>query len=346
MTNATDPAFNFYGYTNFAVYASNALFTVGFGGCFFLTACTNVTIAGATVRSQNYAFTQGRVAAIGTNNGTLFCDWQISSGYPTNFCVGYDGNPQVWLLNAVSATNSIINLMAGDMFINTNNALYVGNNTWQLNFLGEDSFAFQTNDWLVTRSSSVSQQQSAYYFGFCTNCTLLNCTSQCGGIDTIFEWYSISDQIRGCQVEPSPVPPPGGTELPLVANVGSIQVTSDFGGPVIENFTATNVMLDDGINIGGSYQTVTAVSGYNVTLSLQTLFQYGGEVGLAGFAVGQPVRISDTNGFFAQANCTGIQNLPDDQVITLDQKLAIPIGALASNPDANSSGYKIINCQL
>ena len=185
--------------------------------------------------------------------------------------------------------------------------------------------------------------------GLLLNCTLLNCTSQCGGFGTFREWNSISDHILGCQIQPAPVPPPGGSELPVVANeIDGIHVNSDVGGPDIENFTATNVMLDDCIAIQGAYQTVTAVSGYNVTFNVYTLFPYGGPADgvLANFAVGQPVRISDTNGFFAQANCTAIQNQPSAQVITLDKELAIPIGALASNPNADGSGYKIINCQI
>jgi len=346
MANGASTAITLQTLNNFTINGSNVLITVGPGHCFDILNCTNVSIEGATVRSQIYPFTQGRVTSIGTNNGTLYCDWQISAGYPTtNF---------QWWFDAVSASNRTINLQQGDIFWGTDfptntssvpsNAVYLGDRTWQLSFPGWSGFSFQTNDWLVARWSN---QWPAYWLGYCSNCTLLNCTSQCGGIVTFWEGYSISDHILGCQIEPAPVPPPGGTELPVVASEGDgIHVWSDVGGPDIEYFTATNVMLDDCIAIHGSYQTVTAVSGYNVTLSLYNVFPAGGSGSLAGFAVGQPVRISDTNGFFAQANCTAIQNLQDYQVITLDEEIAIPIGALASNPDANGSGYKIINCQL
>ena len=334
MPNGGNPAFSFSGWQNFTLNASNVLFTVGAGDCFDVLNCTNVVIEGATVRSQSYPFTQGRVTAIGSSNGVLDCDWTISAGYP-------NANFQ-WSLDAVSASNQTINLQQGDFGPGTSN--YLGNNVWHLTFPGRSGFAFQTNDWLVARYGS---QGFAYLLGYCSNCTLLNCTSQCGGFGTFREWNSISDHILGCQIQPAPVPPPGGSELPVVANqADGFHVNSDVGGPDIENFTCTNVLLDDCIAIHGQYQSVASVSGYNVTFNLHTAFPSGGTGGSAGFAVGQPVRISDTNGFFAQANCTAIQNQSNDQVITLDKQLAIPVGALGGNPDAEGSGYKIINCQL
>jgi hypothetical protein len=66
------------------------------------------------------------------------------------------------------------------------------------------------------------------------------------------------------------------------------------------------------------------------------------------FVVGDPVRISSTNGpFFAQANCTAIQNLGNGLYqLTLDQSLNVPPGTAGSNPKYNGSGYKLVNCQL
>ena len=63
--------------------------------------------------------------------------------------------------------------------------------------------------------------------------------------------------------------------------------------------------------------------------------------------VGEPVRISDTAGFFAQATCTAVANLGNGTVqVTLDQTLAVPVGAKASSPKFNGSGFRITNCQF
>ena len=166
MANGVNTAITLQNMQNFTVNASNVLMTVGPGDCFDILNSTNVTIEGVTVRSQIYPFTQGRVTSIGTNNGTLYCDWHISAGYPnTNF---------QWWFNAVSAGNRTINIQQGDIpygnDFGTNssgvasNAVYLGDQTWQLNFPNWSDFSFQTNDWLVARWSN---QGYAYLLGYC-----------------------------------------------------------------------------------------------------------------------------------------------------------------------------------
>ncbi len=113
MENGATTAFVFTGWNNFTINASNTIFVVDQGvpylaSCFSFNNCTNVTLAGATVRSKVYPFTQGRVIAIGTNSGVLYCNWQISEGYPTN-----DFN---WWFNAVHASNTVVNLEQGDIY--------------------------------------------------------------------------------------------------------------------------------------------------------------------------------------------------------------------------------------
>jgi hypothetical protein len=73
--------------------------------------------------------------------------------------------------------------------------------------------------------------------------------------------------------------------------------------------------------------------------------------------VGEPLRISDMNGFFAQANCMAVDRLPDNQFqVTLDQELNVPVdhsvdldphkGTKANDPDHCGRGYRILRCRL
>ena len=338
LANGNSAAFSLTGWTNVTVNATNAVFASGYGDCFDLNNCTNVVLAGATVRPQNYPFTQGRVTAIGTNNGILYCNWQISAGYATtNF---------QWWFNAVSASNLVINLVQGDIYYGNqygtngsgvaNNATYLGNQTWQLSFPGWfTSFSFQTNDWLVAR---VGSQGFAYYLNGSTNCTLLDCTSQSGGFATYRENLGGGNHMLGCQIQTSPAVPPGGTEAPVVsAGADGVHTTWTFPGMDLENCGFTGAFLDDNIAIHGSYENVVSSSGNTVTFD-----------GPGMFAVGDPVRISSTNGsYFAQANCTAIANLGNGNCqLTLDQTLTVPAGTAGSDPKYNGSGYKVINCRL
>ena len=348
MNNGTGAAFNFNGWNNCTINASNTLFLVDTGyvdlvssavpAGFNFNDCTNVTLAGAVVRSKVYPFTQGRVTAIGTNNGVLFCDWQISAGYPaTNF---------QWWFNAVSASNQMINLTQGDMYYSgqygtnasgaANNAVYLGNQTWQLSFPNWlTSFSFQTNDWLVAR---VNSQGFAYYLSACTNCTLLDCISQCGGFGTYRENLGGGNHILSCQIQPAPVPPAGGTELPVVANAADgLHTSFTSPGMDLENFVLQGVFLDDCVTFHGGNNNVVSSSGTSVTFD-----------GAGMFTAGDPVRIYSTNGpYFAEAICTAVEILGNGNCqLTLNQSLSIPAGAAGEDPIYNGSGYKVINCQL
>ena len=347
MNNGTGAAFSYSGWTNFTINASNTLFLVDTGyvnvvsgaspACFYFKNCTNMTLAGATVRPKVYPFTQGRVTAIGTNGGVLYCNWQISDGYPTNF---------EWWFNAVYASNSVVNLTQGDIYygdkygINSSgvatNAVYLGNRTWQINFPSWlTSFSFQTNDWLVARANP---QGFAYYLNGCSNVTLSACSSQSGGFGTFRENYGGGNHMLGCQIQSAPVPPAGGTELPVVGCAADgLHTIWTYPGMDLENFVTQGVMLDDCVTFHGDNNNVVTSSGNTVTFD-----------GAGMFVVGDPVRIYSTNGtYFAQANCTAIQSVGSGNYqLTLDQSLTIPAGTAGENPKYNGAGYKVINCQL
>jgi hypothetical protein len=71
------------------------------------------------------------------------------------------------------------------------------------------------------------------------------------------------------------------------------------------------------------------------------------ESGYAKLKVGEPARISDNKGFFAQAMVTAIKDNEDKTfTVTLDKSLNVPAGAKVSNPDADGQGCKVIGCHL
>jgi len=340
MPNGTESAFLLNGWTNFTINASNAVFTVDSGRCFELLNCSNVTIQGATVIPRTYPFTQGLVIAIGTNSGVLFCDWQISAGYPTN---GFQ-----WWFNAVYASNLTVNLVQDDIYFEgqygtnsagvANNASFLGNRTWRLRFPGWlTSFSFQTNDWLVAR---YDKQGFSFFLNGSTNCTIQDCVSMSGGFAQYRENLGGGNRLLRCRIQPSPFAPPGGTEPPVVSSsADGVHTTRTYPGLHIEDCIFTGVFLDDHIAIHGSFENVVGSTSNTNVVTFD---------GLGMFAVGDPVRISSSNGtYLVQANCTAIQNLGNGNYqLTLNQSFSVPAGSVGSNPKYGGSGYKIINCQL
>ena len=348
MENGPTTEFVFNGWKNFSINASNTLFVVDEGAAFgaagfSLVNCSNVTVAGATVRSKVYPFVQGRVTAIGTNAGVLYFNWRISEGYDTN---GANIN---WWFNAVNASNGVVNLKQGDIYYENrygldgsgvaSNVVYLGDRTWQVKFPDGwlTSVSFKTNDWLVTRDKR--SQGFFFHFNGATNCTFQSCNSQTGYFGTFRETGGGGNRILDCIIQPAPEPPPGGTEPPVVGCAADgVHVSGyTYPGLHVENLVCQGVFLDDCVTIHGGNNDVVSSSGNTVTFD-----------GAGRFVVGDPVRIYSSNGnYFAQANCTAIQNVGGgNYLLTLDQSLTIPGGCAGENPKYNGSGYKVINCQL
>ena len=63
--------------------------------------------------------------------------------------------------------------------------------------------------------------------------------------------------------------------------------------------------------------------------------------------MGQPARVSDQKGFFAQGTVLAIKDNGDNTTtVTLDKDYGIPASAKMSNPRADGAGYRIIGCHL
>jgi autotransporter-associated beta strand protein len=331
MPDTGTASFQLDSWTNFTIDATGSIFTVGEQRAFVLKNCNNVTLRGAVIRPRNYPFTQGRVLAKGNDSdGVPYAVWRVSAGYPDTFD---------WWFNAVDRTTRKIDFETGDLFYNPADATYQSDGSWKLRFPGRTFLPFQINDWLVARSGG---QDHAVLLEHSTNCTIESVTSQSGGFATFYEGGGGGNHLLSCRIEPSPVIPSGGTELPVVSCAADgVHTVNTYPGLHVENCVFTGVLLDDCIAIHGFYRHVLSAAGN--TMIYDDIRGWG----LGMFKVGDPVRISAGNGFFAQAICTAHEDLGGGNYrLTIDQTLSIPVGAYISNPKYNGDGFRIINSQL
>ena len=150
-----------------------------------------------------------------------------------------------------------------------------------------------------------------------------------------------------CRIEPGPRPA-GATEDELVGcGADGFHSTGTTTGPDIEDCVFAGVFLDDCIAIHGSFCRVLSQNGD--TLTLKGAAQE--------FKAGEPLRIADMKGFFAEATIASIVPAGDRLwQVTLDKNIAVPIdaaemsdekkGTKASDPDHCGQAYKILRCRL
>ena len=120
-------------------------------------------------------------------------------------------------------------------------------------------------------------------------------------------------------------PRPGARpKSPLVTNAADgMHMTGSDPGPDIENCDFQGVFLDDCIAIHGGFKTIKAASGTAVTL----------DGGAGDIQVGEPARISDQKGFFAEGTVMAIKDNGDKTTtVTLDKDYGVPAAAKMSNP--------------
>ncbi|MEJ0001468.1 MAG: hypothetical protein WDO13_21465 [Verrucomicrobiota bacterium] len=115
-------------------------------------------------------------------------------------------------------------------------------------------------------------------------------------------------------LQPGPRPD-GATAEPLVGcGADGFHSAGTRIGPDIEDCAFRGIFLDDCIAIHGTFGQVTAVNGADLTIRGITP------------VVGEPLRISDTHGFFAQATCVAVTDLGNGSVTaTLAQDLHVPL---------------------
>jgi hypothetical protein len=134
------------------------------------------------------------------------------------------------------------------------------------------------------------------------------------------------NEYLDCCVGPGPKPP-GATEPELVGcGADGFHSAGMRVGPTIVHCAWEGVLHDDCIAIHGMLQTVVRVEGRKLVME---------KGNRGGFAMGEPVRISDRNGYFGEFNCVAIDVLGNEDgllELTLDRPSGAVVGAEASNP--------------
>ena len=298
--------------------------------------CKNVTWDGGTFEFPHPTNTQGRVKALGTDAKGSYVDWQIDAGYPTNI------DPVKSTYDIVDQATRVLKVATGDW--QPPSAETLGPlGAFRLHYYGNPGFA--VNDWLVTRAPG--GDQIAQLDG-CGNCTLENTIFSNGGFADFFETGGLGgNHYLKCKIKLGPRPP-GATEDEIVSSgADGFHSVGTKTGPDIEDCNFTGVFLDDCIAIHGSFGRVIRAEGNHIVLK-----GGGGDPN-----VGDPLRISDTHGFFGQATVTAIERTSEgDSDVALDQDLHVPIdhsqdsdpklGTKANNPNRCGLGYKILRCRL
>jgi hypothetical protein len=301
-----------------------------------LVRCQHVTWDGGTLRFAHPSFTQGRIKAIASDAQGNFCDWQIDAGYST------DVIPLKSTFDVVDAQTRLLKVGTGDW--GPQSCEQVGSGLFRLRYRQPPLFA--VNDWLVTRAAGGS---TIAHMDGCSDCTLKNMTFENGGFATFFETGGAGgNHYLNCKIQLGPRPF-GATEDELVScGADGFHSTGTGTGPDIEDCVFTGIFLDDCIAIHGTFDRVTSASGATLVVTSRPENRP---------MTGEPLRISNTDGFFAQAMCTAVVELPDHSYqATLDQALNVPIdhsedadsrkGTKANDPDHCGRGFKILRCRL
>lgn len=295
-----------------------------------LKGCSNVTLQDATLQFAVLSYTQGRIKAIGTDTKGRYVDWQIDAGYPTNI------DPEKASYNVLDQHTRLLKVGTGDSESKQVESLGVG--FFRLRQIDGLMGGAAVNDWLVCRAPG---GESIIELNNSKNCTLRRITLKNSGFAAFFEQggegghhYVDCRVTRGAR-------PSGAKEDQLIAcGADGFHSVGATVGPTIERCTWDGVLLDDCIAIHGGFSKVLRAEGNKLVVESHRRM---------GFAVGEPVRVSSTDGFFAQANCIALRELdaPTGQLeLTLDRAIGAPVDSKADNPERCGKNYKIVGCTL
>ena len=298
-------------------------------GAFELSGCSGVTIEGGTLSQNQITSYQGRVVAVGTGlDGNATCDWKPDTGYPV-LPVGTKKFPGAF--NVVDSHTRRLKIGSGDFYDMP--LVDLGSGTYRIQF-HQKTINFGAGDWLVGRYGDSPYK---VFLHDSRDCTIKDVTMMRNGFANIREDGGGGNHFLHCLWVLGPRPT-GAAEDPLVTNsADGLHSTGAYPGSDIENCIFQGILLDDCLAVHGSFQTVQSVSGPVLIV----------RNGAANLKVGGPARLSNNNGFFAEARVKALQDNGDQTTtVTLDKDLGVPIGAKLSNPLADGFGTKIIGCRL
>ena len=274
-----------------------------------------MTIEGPLLSQTAQTAYQGRVTAIGKDDaGTPTCDWRPSAGYP----VPPADAKELWI-NFVDAKTRTINLQAGDYY------------HAKMEPLGERHFIafiwrtglskFGVGDWMVARYGDPPGKVG---LTGCRNCTVKDVTLMRNGFAPIFDGEGGGNHYL---------------RVPLGA--GAAPGGGD-GRPGRHQCRRRHPLTGRQCRPGHRELHVRRrVFGrlhrhprrLPLDSSAPTARSIVAENGYAFYRVGEPVRISNDQGFYLQANVTALKDNGDGtSTLTLDTTETIPTDAYLSSP--------------
>lgn len=270
---------------------------------FLLKQCDHVTVEGAILRFAKPAFTQGKITALGRDAQGTTLDWRIDTGYPANV------DPLKWCLDVVDHTTRLIRAGTGDFGGSTFETLAPG--LFRLHGVRGALGAAEVNDWIFTRLPDL---EGMVHLENCGHCVLRNLIIQNSGFGAFFETGGEGGNTYvGCRVMCGPRPE-GATEDELVGcGADGFHSRGTRTGPTIDHCSWEGMLHDDCIAIHGQFTKVIGAEGNKLIL----------ENNLSRFAVGEPVRISSTKGYFGEFTCMALRPVMekvDFLEVTLNEK--------------------------
>jgi len=255
-----------------------------------LLQCERVTFEGAVLRFAKPAFTQGRIKAMGKDAKGIWLDWQVDAGYPT------DLDPSTFCLDVVDQSTRLLRVGTGD--IGCVSCETSGSGLFRMHGVNGRLGPATVNDWLFTRYGGAGS--SVVHLDGCSHCTIAKTTLQNAGFGAFLETNGEGANVcRECRVMPAPKPA-GATEDELAGcGADGFHSVGTRIGPTIDRCSWEGVLHDDCIAIHGSLQQVIRAEGNKLMLV---------QGNRGGFAVGEPVRISGSDGFYGEFTCVGLRN--------------------------------------
>jgi hypothetical protein len=254
-----------------------------------LRGCERVTFEGATLRFAKPSFTQARIIAMGKEAGGDYIDCKIDAGYPPEL----DGS-----LDIADAGTRLIKPGTGDFGCEKGEELASG--LLRLHGVRGGIGTAAVNDWIFTRSKSGGS--TIVQLDGCNRCIMRGLVLQNSGFASFFDTGGEGgNRYEGCRVMPGPKPE-GATEEQLVGGgADGFHCAGNKVGPTIDHCSWEGLFHDDCIAIHGSFSKVLRAEGATLVLLDNR----------AGITEGEPVRISDTKGFYGEFTCTGVRTIKE-----------------------------------